>query len=522
MKLKNVLTPIFLLGLGVVIGLVVIQYGQINFVTRFPPLIRITDARLAFESILYSGDAFTFLFPLFEYILLGLDKDGVVNSLYQFILGEGNGAGLIGVSTFLFAIFLVALLLLTYLKSLNIVGAKNGRRFIFREREFDQVAGVSIGAMYPILISIALFFYIFAWYQKGGFGIIFSSLVSPEIRAWGRLSIVLGFLAIVIFLLTLQLVINILLINDRRQITTKVLLFSTVILITTLTTFQIGEIKKFNYSRPNSQTIIKEFNNFNKDTETILNSLEKVYGKNCALVYAPHYYFPEFDRPDDELQDYYYLEIPLADKQSKFKWSIGGVKHSPDDRWFGNLMSDTPPFAFASLSTHAVYASQLGACGVIFDDKSYSPELIELDSAVLSESCDFIDVYRPNSDSSFKLEINTIDLRSSLCKESVASKPDINFDIPNIKKDNTLLWRFIGLGPNSYKGNRPIFEITRNITMDLMNSDSSLQSSLPAPINLGFEVFLKGKRINPNDLNANFCLTSNGDTTCFPSITYDS
>ena len=521
-KLKDFLIPIVLLGLGVFISLTVIQYGQIGYVTRFPPLIRITDGRLAFESILYSGDAFTFLFPFFEYILLGLNKDGIVNSLYQFILGEGNGAGLIGVSALLFAIFLVALLLLSYLKSLNLVGAKHDRRFIFREREFDQVAGLSLGAMYPILISIALFIYLFAWYQKGGFGIIFSSLVSPEIRAWGRLSIVLGFLAIVIFLLTIQLVINILLKNGRRQVTIKVLIFSTVILITTITTFQISEIKKFNYSRPNSQTIIKEFNNFNKDTETILNSLEKVYGKNCALVYAPHYYFPEFDRPDDELQDYYYLEIPLADKQSRFKWSIGGVKHSPDDRWFGNLMSDTPPFAFASLSTHAVYASQLGACGVIFDDKSYSPESIELDSAVLSESCDFINVYRPNSDSSFKLEIKTIDLRSSSCRESVASTPDINFDIPNIKMDNTLLWRFIGLGPNSYIGNRPIFEITRNITMDLMNSDSSLQSSLPAPINLSFEVFLKGKRINPNDLNANFCLTSNEDSTCFPSTTYDS
>jgi hypothetical protein len=85
-----------------------------------------------------------------------------------------------------------------------------------------------------------------------------------------------------------------------------------------------------------------------------------------------------------------------------------------------------------------------------------------------------------------------------------------------------LLWRFIGLGPNSYIGNRPIFEITRNITMDLMNSDSSLQSSLPAPINLSFEVFLKGKRIDPDDLNANFCLTPNGDSTCLQSITYDS
>lgn len=322
----------FVYLLGLLIQTVPVLIRNLNYLK----LTGLAD-RSVIESVIYSGTTESLFFDLYSFGLRIFNRQDLIAYLQTRISWEGAQVGaLTG-----------AILAMTFLGLLSL-----GLKVLISPQQGNKESKLSIDnslTFILILLSTSLLLY---FVSPINFTV---SRFLPQIRAWGRLSVVISLLSLMLLGLFLT--------KINR---TKILNFS---LVAILALVPILEISQFRQNRPLSTELNNAANSQNKDLKLALLDLKSKYKKNCALVNLPYYPFPEFDRSDDNNIDYGQFQISILDNDY-FNWSYGGIKATENFRVWQPLVSEFPPFARASISDQITYGKYIGACGALID-RSY-------------------------------------------------------------------------------------------------------------------------------------------------------
>lgn len=291
--------------------------------------------RSPIESVVYAGNLDSFFFDSSSLFLRIIKRQDLLNFLSSRISWEGSQLGAIsGVAAYLGIIFLFVAM---------------AKRFFFESRKPAGIANVPIDPRFKFVTYLLVVAFVLYISSPLNFGI---SRVLPEIRAWGRMSVVITLL----ILCTLGLLIS--KIWERRLIAG--------ILTLALLVIPMTEAYFFHQGRPVSVDLSNAAQGLSNSRANTLAAMRGIYAQKCPIFLAPVYPFPEFDRPDDSNGDYAELDLPLQDN-GYFRWSYPAVKDTTNWSAFQPLISEQPPFPRASLRYQLSYAHALGACGAVID-----------------------------------------------------------------------------------------------------------------------------------------------------------
>ena len=287
------------------------------------------------ESIVYSGNLESLFFDLNNQVLKVIGRPDLVAFLQSRISWEGSQIGTVA------GLFLFGLLIYPFV--LIFLGKPNKQLWTVQLKNYRNQLLFS-----KIVLATSLLLYL-----PTPFNFAISRLL-PQIRAWGRLSV---------FIVIIAMVIIFILINSRflsSAITLVVL--SSVVLLSTF------DYYNFRNARPQSFQLNSAYRVVSEDNKLVVNQLSKLLPKKCAIVNLPLYPFPEFDRSDDEGLDYGLFDVSLEDK-AFFKWTYGGIKATQNYKAWQLLVSEFPPFNRASLQTQLEYGASSGACAGLLDTR---------------------------------------------------------------------------------------------------------------------------------------------------------
>lgn len=342
--------------LFLVIGLLYQTVPILIEASKNPTLTGIAD-RSPIESVVYAGNVDSFFYDSSSLFLRLIKRQDLLNFLSGRISWEGSQLGAIsGVAAYLgITFFFIAM----------------AKRYFFSSKKTTERVVVPVDPRFQFvsyLLVVALVLYISS---PLNFGI---SRVLPEIRAWGRMSVVITLL----ILCTLGLLIN--------KVWGRPLIAGVLTLV--LLAIPMAEAYFFHQGRPASVDLSNAAQTSNNARASTLATMKGIYAQNCPIFLAPVYPFPEFDRPDDSNGDYAELDLPLQD-DGYFRWSYPGVKDTTNWSAFQPLVSEQPPFPRASLGYQLSYAHALGACGSVIDRTLLTPdELTQLSQiSTTSKAC---------------------------------------------------------------------------------------------------------------------------------------
>ena len=350
---KSLILPIsvvFILVLGLIIQTLPILIRNKAMLNLSGP-----GDRSPIESIIYSGTPESLFFDLISFGLRILNRPDLVAFLQSRISWEGSQIG--ALSGLTLAIILLFILISGVIKLLQIHPIRLKIKF-----NLDD-ATVFI---FLILMASLLFYF------TSPLNFVFS-YVFPPIRAWGRLSVIISLLTLILI----------------GIIVTRIQRTSAIVWIITPTLFLIPllEINQFHINRPTSMELSQAVKSQNLKFETVLNELKIKFQENCSLVNLPIYPFPEFDVQNDQNIDYGQLQVPILD-DGYFKWSYAGIKATSNFATWQPLISEFPPFSRASIEDQIKYAKSIGACGA-FIDRTYLIESENRDLNRVFQSKDF-------------------------------------------------------------------------------------------------------------------------------------
>lgn len=344
--LPLLITNVFLLGLILQIAPTLIRGISMLKLTG-------TADRSSVESIIYSGTQESLFFDLSSLGLRILNRPDLIAFLQTRISWESSQVGALSGTILIVTLILILgfglskLLLIQQTRNSNRMKIDNSMVFVL------------------IILSASLLLY---FVSPINFTI---SQILPQIRAWGRLSILISLMSLMLLGLVLS-----------RLKKSNFMIYS---LASIITIIPILEYNQFRISRPlsndqNNANILQ-----NKEIKLALLDLKSKYDKNCPLVNLPLYPFPEFDRADDNNIDYGQLQLPILD-EGYFRWSYGGIKATENFQTWQPLVSEFPPFARVSITEQISYGSLVNACGALID-RSYLTEGENLDlQALLKDS----------------------------------------------------------------------------------------------------------------------------------------
>jgi len=212
---------------------------------------------------------------------------------------------------------------------------------------FLTLAGKTLNKTLMTISLIVLVLFMFG--TIGGFGSIFAQLITTSIRAWNRVSVFIGFGALLVFFLALQLEVQ----KRVRGYYSSVLLgFIAVILL-------LGGL--YDQTTSACQTCNDEVEKaFNRDREFV-QSIEKSLPVGSAVYQLPYMPYPEVP-PLHRLKDYELFSGFLH--STALNWSYGGMKGRSGDLFFRSLAREP-------LSRQVEVLEQLGFAGVYVDRRGY-------------------------------------------------------------------------------------------------------------------------------------------------------
>jgi hypothetical protein len=360
--------------------------------------------RGAAESIIYSGNVDSLLFDLNSLILRVIGKPELSGYFYSKISWE---ASQIGSLTGLFIVLSIVFLVLKLISNLA-----NGKFEILNlESKFKNQIVFS-----ALLMIFALILYISS---PVNFGI---SYVIPQIRAWGRISLIItlaSFLLVVLFFLQA---------NASKFI--KFIVLIVCLLLPILDSFSFRNVRP-DSDDSNQSNVLKKM-----QLSTSFDYLKSEFTKGCSLVNLPIYPFPEFDIPNDNNIDYAHLELPLINS-NYFQWSYGGIKSTENFSPWQQLVSEYPPFYRANLSNQILYASKMGACGAVIDVSYLVPaEILELNK-IMNQFSPCVKAL-PGANFDSRSRYYSINFKEKNCKERLTRAN--NLALVN-KSESDLTWR---------------------------------------------------------------------------------
>ena len=342
LSLPLLILLVFLIGLILQLAPILLRGTSTSKLTR------LADRSIT-ESVIYSGTPESLLFDFYSLGLRILDRPDLIAYLQTRIswessqVGALSGAILIALLVLSLGFGLSKLLLIQQIRNSYSIKIDNSMVFII------------------IMLSTSLLLY---FVSPINFTI---SRILPQIRAWGRLSVLISLISLMLLGLVLS-----------RLKKSNFMIYS---LVSIITIVPILEYNQFRISRPLSINLNNANILQNEEIKLTLLDLKSNYNKNCPLVNLPLYPFPEFDRADDKNIDYGQLQLSILD-EGYFRWSYGGIKATENFRTWQPLVSEFPPFARVSIAEQISYGSLVNACGALID-RSYLTQGENLDLQTL-------------------------------------------------------------------------------------------------------------------------------------------
>jgi hypothetical protein len=300
------------------------------------------------EAIVYAGTFETLFYDLNTLFLKLLKREDLIAYLQTRISWEGSQVGAI-TGLFIIVIALIPIYLLIFPKN-HYFQYSSLKSFV------DEI---EVRFLF-IMLSISLLLYLVT-----PLNFLVSQLL-PQIRAWGRVSVVISFVSIALIT------------NLISRIPIKSI-FSLSMSIVCTSLLLLGYSQQ-HLTRPVAAQLDESAMQKIAMENAVLNQLKLHLPINCSIVNLPFYPFPEFDRSDDNNIDYGQFALPIRDK-GYFRWSYGGVKSTDSYRAWQPLVSEFPPFSRATIRTQILYAKASRACGALIDSsfltKSEKSELME-------------------------------------------------------------------------------------------------------------------------------------------------
>lgn len=177
----------------------------------------------------------------------------------------------------------------------------------------------------------------------GGFGVIFSLLVTPEIRGLNRISVFIAFFALYAFFSATGLIFA----HLRRRGLAEVLLAIAVVAVACFD--QI----------PKKGLVRRDVAGFAK-TKALFARIRAALPDHAAVFELPHMYFPESPAPP-ALGSYYLFDPYLF--TNGLRWSFGDMRGRPSETWssqVADLRGDELANALATAGFSAIYVDRRG------------------------------------------------------------------------------------------------------------------------------------------------------------------
>jgi len=413
----------FVLGLLLQTLPILFRQGSISSLTGLAD-------RSPVEAIIYAGTPESLLFDFYSFGLRALNRPDLVAYLQSRISWEGSQVG--GLSGLILISLLILALSLGLLKLLNI-----------HFQPFKERLQLDSGATFVILLlSTTLLFYFVSPLNYS------VSRILPQIRAWGRLSVVISLFTMILLGLFLS------------RLKKSDLVAWPILLVFVFIPF--SEVKQFGMNRPPSIALSNAASSQIQDFQLALNELKAIYPKGCSLVNLPLYPFPEFDRPDDKNIDYGQLQLPIID-EGFFRWSYAGIKGTENFATWQPLISEFPPFTRAQIEDQVSYAEFLGACGVLID-RTFLTEVENRAYGVIGgrePSC-ISELSGPTTDTGSRYV--SINFYETECKSTPA--PDSK-NLMDYSPPKELVWRIDQPSELVFKGLFQVFPVSTSISVRL-------------------------------------------------------
>lgn len=310
--------------LGLAVQIIPVYLGQQKILSTA----KVSDRSFT-EPIVYSGNLQSLFFDFSRIVLHLFEKEEVLNFLRTQISWEGAQAG-----------FLTGALILL----LIIVGLLNLTKFKDHQPTLLRFPTPALDILTIFLISLSLYF--------AGPLNYFISMFLPQIRAWGRISVLLSLLSIMLVSYLIQFYSR----NKRTEI----------LLIAALLMPGLAEVASFREARPPSANLNEIAVQVQDEREISVNYLLRNLPEDCPLAVLPLTPFPEFDNPADNTGDYSYFDLPLA-TSGRFEWMNGSFKNTWENRFFEPLYSQQPNFVRSTIEFQVSYVEAMSACGAIID-----------------------------------------------------------------------------------------------------------------------------------------------------------
>ena len=441
---KQLILPIYSLSIFVV-GLL---FQTLPILLRHRSISSLTGLadRSPVEAIIYAGTPESLLIDFYSFGLRALKRPDLVAYLQSRISWEGSQVGALSGA---FLVFIVIFVLgKGFLKLLNVRVQPLTGRF-----QLDS----SLVFVILILSTTLLFYFV----SPINYGV---SRILPQIRAWGRLSIAISLLTLLLLGLLISRVKKSELIRLNKN---KLAILAISILLIFI---PISEAKQFGMNRPPSIALNDATSSQHKDFQLVLNELKVIHPKNCSIVNLPIYPFPEFDRPDDQNIDYGQLQIPIIDR-GYFRWSYAGIKGTENFANWQFLISEFPPFARANLDEQVDFAQSLGACGVLID-RTYlnESENLNLGEILKDRASCTSELSGPRLGASSRFV--SINLRETVCKLGFVAASQSFVENSPTKK---IVWRIDQSSELGFNGLYQVFPTTSTINLRLRAERNSNQ-----------------------------------------------
>jgi hypothetical protein len=451
-RLPFYVASFYVIGLFLQTVPVLIRSGKILSVTGLAD-------RSPIESVIYAGTPESFFYDFYSLVLKLINRPDLNAFLQTRISWEASQlSSLTGI------IFILIILISTLAGILKLFAPS-----LTIERKQKHVETELIFVILVLILSLALYFT-----SPINFGI---SRLFPQIRAWGRLSVVITLMSLILLGIFLKYI--------KRYKAVSIFLTSLLVAI------PATDVLQFRHGRPLSSDLNAVSLSDKAKLNRTAGELQGKYREGCSLVNLPIYPFPEFDLPVDKNIDYGLLQLPLSD-EGYFKWSYAGVKATSNFSVWQPLVSEFPPFQRASIDTQIEYSSASGACGAVVDRSFLTSQ----------ESSDLEAILRRNSNCTQELggaEIDSIkryvlaDFSGASCKYDLAPQIANQF-ITN--SSGNFVWRIDQLGSERFDKMWQIFSSTSPIKIRIKSRAQENKLGVSVLIKVNLQDINKGNEID--------------------------
>ncbi|MFL1490555.1 DUF7024 domain-containing protein [Pseudomonas antarctica] len=207
------------------------------------------------------------------------------------------------------------------------------------------LAGRTLDRRLGFLVAAVLVLFMFG--TIGGLGAFFSSFISSSIRAWNRISVFVGFGAILIFFLVLQALVE----KKTSRLARYTTAIALLVLVAGMFDQTIPACKACN---------IREKNAYENDKEFV-QAIERSLPKGASVYQLPYLAFPEAPA----VHNLYNYQMTAGVLHSKdLHWSFGGMKGRPGDLFYRSLSHE-------SIEKQLDVVRNLGFNGIYIDRRGY-------------------------------------------------------------------------------------------------------------------------------------------------------